>query len=604
MTFTEIPLRRLLFTCVLCGLLLFACAYYNTFYNAKKQFKKAEEALAANPPVAGPSSSQRDLYEQAIKKASKVLTFHPNSKYVDDALFLMGKSYFRMEEFGKAQRKFEELLANYPHSNFRWEAQYLLGTIHYYLDDYPNARDALNLIIEAKQNNPWRDDARFLLGEVALASGDYKSAMENFRTIPEVYPRSGLKAEAIFKVGECHFQLRNYSAALAAFQEASHLDLRADRHYQVYLRIGECQLRLKEYQQALETFDRLAGSDRYVDRLLETRLRIAEVHHLQGDRARAIEEYKNIVEKNVKTEETAWAYYQLGLISMEDFSDLSEAKGYFDKSKSAFATSNGARLSSLKRNQIDKLEEQLKKVAATDSLADPEAHFALAEIYLLDLNQPDSALAHYRKVLELVPLSKSAPPSSYAAAWIVEHILGDTATSREMYQNLIDSYPFSTSADAARERLGRPAIVDTSQEDAAERLRRAEDLLLKGNDVDAALAAYRSLVADFPHSPFAPKAECAIAWTLENLQGDRDSAMVIFRRVAEKYPNSECGALAQKKITPAPAQAPGDTTTQVSNGETSDQQEESLPPERGEEEPDQEGDEMEPIRKRQGLSKE
>jgi TolA-binding protein len=593
-------LKRFVLLVALCTLALWDCAYYNTFYNAKKQFKKAEEALAENPPVAGPSSGQRDLYEQAIKKASKVLTFHPKSKYVDDALFLMGKSYFRMEELGKAQRKFDELLANYPQSSFRWEAYYLLGTIHYYLDDYSKARDALNLIIEAKKSNPWKDDAQFLIGEITFDSGEYQNAVEDFSTISQVYPKSELRAEAAFKVGECYFKLKDYRAALAAFQEVSQLGLRGDRRYQVYMRIGECHLRLNEYQQALKTFEGLARSDRYVERLLETRLKNAEVHYLQGDTARAIEEYESIAQKEPKTEEAAWAYYQLGLIYLEDRDDPVQAKDYFEKSKTALPTSDAARLSSLKRNQINKLEEQLKKVAATDSLANPEAHFALAEIYLLDLGQPDSALAHYRKVVELVPLSQYAPPSFYAAAWILEYIQGDTVESQKIYQDLIDTYPLSGSANAARERLGQPAIVDTSEENAADRLRRAEDMLLKEQDVDGALDEYRSLVKDFPHSPYAPKAECAIAWTLEHLRGDRDSAMVIFRRLAEQYPGSECAALAQRKINPAPAEAPKDTTARVSDVEKSEEQEEISPPERGVEELDQEEDEIEPDQRRRG----
>jgi TolA-binding protein len=104
-------------------------------------------------------------------------------------------------------------------------------------------------------------------------------------------------------------------------------------------------------------------------------------------------------------------------------------------------------------------------------------------------------------------------------------------------------------------------VVDTSDRNVAERFRRAEDLLLKDNDVDGALAQYQSIVADFPLSPYAPKAECARAWTLEYMKGDIDSARTIFKQLAEKYPDSECAALAQKKITPPPVVTPADTTT-------------------------------------------
>ena len=88
-------MKRMAVLLILGALVFSGCAYFNTFYNAKKQFGDAEKAYLANPPDLEISSGQRDLYEQAIKKASKILVFYPNSKYVDDALFLMGKAYFR-----------------------------------------------------------------------------------------------------------------------------------------------------------------------------------------------------------------------------------------------------------------------------------------------------------------------------------------------------------------------------------------------------------------------------------------------------------------------------------------------------------------------------
>jgi hypothetical protein len=129
-----------------------------------------------------------------------------------------------------------------------------------------------------------------------------------------------------------------------------------------------------------------------------------------------------------------------------------------------------------------------------------------------------------------------------------------------MYRKLIADYPFSESANAARMHLGQPAVVDTAGHDAARRLTQAEELLLREDDVDGAIAQYESIAADFPLSPYAPKAICAIAWALENIKGDRDSAMVVFKQLAEKFPDSECALLARKKTAPPSSPAVMDTT--------------------------------------------
>src|SRR4030065_1163703 len=91
-------------------LLICGCVYYNTFYQAQNNFEKAEQARkkARDPNAPFPSAN----YTEAIKKASKVLEFHPKSKWVDDALLLIGKAYYYQGEYLKAERKFRELIAN------------------------------------------------------------------------------------------------------------------------------------------------------------------------------------------------------------------------------------------------------------------------------------------------------------------------------------------------------------------------------------------------------------------------------------------------------------------------------------------------------------
>ncbi len=571
-------MKRMALLLILGALVFSGCAYFNTFYNAKKQFGDAEKAYLANPPDLEISSSQRDLYEQAIKKASKILVFYPNSKYVDDALFLMGKAYFRMEEFGKSRRKFEELLVNYPKSDFRFEAGYLLGTIHYYLDEPTRARDALTAVIESKKKNSWADDAQYLLGEMTFWNGQYREARKEYARVTEDYPKSELRADAVFKIGECQYKLEQYQGALEAYLEARDLQFSARLRYQIELRIGECYQKLGRFQNALDTFSDLARSDRYLEHLPEIQLRVSEVYYLMGDSARAIERYEDIVRQNEKTKEAAWAYYQLGLIFMEDLSDLEKSKEYFDKSKSEAPTSDAAQLASLRRSQIGKLEEYRLKAVSADSLQLAEAYFSLGEVYLLDLNHPDSALVYYRKVLAQNQGSKYAPRSQYAAAWITESSLRDSLSAQRLYQELIDRYPYSESANTARRRLGQPAMSDTSDLGAARRFGQAEELLLREHDVAGALAQYESIRTDFPESPFVPKADCAIAWTLEHFLGQRDSAMVIFGRLAELYPDTECGLLARKKITPPPSPAAPDSAAVVAPDSASTGDETQPPP--------------------------
>ena len=86
------------------------CAYYNTFYSAKKNFAKAEN-LSIKPD--DPANAQQvSFYDKAALSAGKVVTDYSKSKWVDDALLmdeaLAGVSPPLQFRFGKFPQRVEQ----------------------------------------------------------------------------------------------------------------------------------------------------------------------------------------------------------------------------------------------------------------------------------------------------------------------------------------------------------------------------------------------------------------------------------------------------------------------------------------------------------------
>jgi hypothetical protein len=65
--------------------------------------------------------------DSAIILGSKVLADKKGSKYIEDALFLVGKAQFYKNDFAGARRKFLELLYKYPNTKYGAEVQVLLA---------------------------------------------------------------------------------------------------------------------------------------------------------------------------------------------------------------------------------------------------------------------------------------------------------------------------------------------------------------------------------------------------------------------------------------------------------------------------------------------
>jgi tetratricopeptide (TPR) repeat protein len=97
-------------------------AYYNTYYNAKRAYQTGieqveEQSVNINPeqPIrihTAPVGAGQQNFQKAITKGAKILRKYPNTKWVDNALSLIGKSYYYRQEYFSAEQKFRELYAN------------------------------------------------------------------------------------------------------------------------------------------------------------------------------------------------------------------------------------------------------------------------------------------------------------------------------------------------------------------------------------------------------------------------------------------------------------------------------------------------------------
>src|SRR4051812_32218526 len=92
------------------------CAYYNTFYLAKRYYKDAHKEQEKSVSGAiSPGAATR--YDQVIHQCLKVITEYPKSKWVDDALYLMGASLYGKGDYAGAIHRLDELETRFPKSS-------------------------------------------------------------------------------------------------------------------------------------------------------------------------------------------------------------------------------------------------------------------------------------------------------------------------------------------------------------------------------------------------------------------------------------------------------------------------------------------------------
>ena len=558
------------------------CVYYNTFYYAERYFKQAEEnqkkrekqAQGQQQPQSYPPTGKRypqkgyeegyqkgyqpqprtsynpdrELYEKAIKKASKVLAFHPKSKYVDDALYIIGKSYYSMEEYQKADRKFKELVVNFPKSEFIPKAYFYMGMSHFHLEDYAKAQEAYGEVLKIPEKKELKDQASFMLAEIAYKEQDYPKAIKLYQQMLSQYRKSEKSAQAQLQIGECHFQLEDYQAAAAAFEivEKHHPD--TETYYLAKFRRGESLYLSGRQEPGLAVFQKLGEDERYFHHQAAVKLKIAAGEHQLGRQDRAMKTYEEVIESHPRTEESARAYYELGRIYQLELLDLTRAKEMFDKCKTEKPSSDVANEALARSAEIAKLKSYREQLADSLSEAGAETQFLLAEALLLDMGQPDSALQEYMDLVEREPESNYAPKALYAAAYIYKELRGDTAEAVDLYQRIAQEYPSSEYALVAADSLGiELAIADSLNLGAL--FEHAQDLLFNRGEPDSALLLLFEVEARFPQSDYAPQAAFTRAWIVDTYLFPEDSSgTYAYQEIIEKYPDTEFAQAARNRL--------------------------------------------------------
>ncbi|MFH1222863.1 MAG: tetratricopeptide repeat protein [Pseudomonadota bacterium] len=219
---------------MLIGFLIFsAFSFFNAvaddFGNAKVDFYRGANEFAAE--VDSIITSKQDLkrmqldeqfegkvenveaLEEAnrkigIKSFEKYIEQYPESDYVPDILYRLGKLYFEessqklIKETDTYEREYRKFL--------RGEVQVLPPEPGV---DYSQATRMLNRLNTNYKNYRFRDDSLYLLGYCYFEEGRVEKAMGVFNDLIKEYPKSSKLAEVYTRVGEHYFDVDEFKKA-------------------------------------------------------------------------------------------------------------------------------------------------------------------------------------------------------------------------------------------------------------------------------------------------------------------------------------------------------------------------------------------------------
>ncbi len=421
----------------LSALVLFAgCAYFNTFYNAQVYYREGMMLKER-----GQAGLAKPKFDKAIEKSALVISRWPKSRWVDDALFLIGRGYYEKGEFGRAARSFEQLELAFPNSPFLPEATFYRGIA---LIKDGNTGTGRLVLERVKQAYPkFRDAASFHLAMIALERGDDQEAVDSLKNFVQRFPKSRYYREAVRQLAEGCLRLGNYALAEVWFNRYAQIETDARKRAEAKLKIALCRLAEERYDDVLKMVRDVLG--RYSELDGEFNLLAGKAYMGMGRHNEALAAFAQVRSNNANGAEAAFMigkYY-------EENKDFERAMVYYDSAKQRRAESEYGVLAT---KRLALLEAIIRDTLRSRTPA--ETRFLLAEVHALNLGEYDNAMAIYQQVYDSFPNTEWAPKALFAKAWILMRIKQDSLAGAEVLKKIVAEYPKTEYADESRRLLG------------------------------------------------------------------------------------------------------------------------------------------------------
>ena len=157
------------------------CAYYNTFFNAEENYRAGLEKKNNS----NSEEISKDIitnFESAISKSWTVIKVYGDSNsWADDALLLIGKSHYHLEEFDKSQATLEQFLQKYLKSPLKSEAELWLAQTFVEQGNIEEALKSFTTLISNTNDDDILANAYFNIGEIYFNSEDFEMAIKNYQ---------------------------------------------------------------------------------------------------------------------------------------------------------------------------------------------------------------------------------------------------------------------------------------------------------------------------------------------------------------------------------------------------------------------------------------
>lgn len=325
-------------------------AYYNTFYNAKKSYNLGVSKSDAQPRIYNslqplriyqtPLGAGNSDFQNAIDKGADILRKYDDSKWVDNALEIIGKSYFYKSEYFSADQKFDELFLSTDDVELKQKAIFWKGRVLLELQLYTKGIQYLSDQLSSNEQE-WQGDleyeVRVLLAEHYVERENWVNALDQLNIAVKQLPKKAYKERGYFLIGQLNEILGNNEDAYDAYDKVTKNYVEYNLQFEAQKKKAEVARALGRSDDAVKVFSSMVKDDKNAEFIADLNFELGKTEQDRGNYKKAESIYKSILkDTRVKPRAATKAKVYNGLAEIYRFNyvDYKLAAAYYDSSAS------------------------------------------------------------------------------------------------------------------------------------------------------------------------------------------------------------------------------------------------------------------------------
>lgn len=534
-----------------------SCVYFNTFYNAKLFFSEAEKMRAASE---GEFIGNRitDKYKKAIEKSDIVINNYPDSKYLDDALFLKGRSHFYRKEYDLSESAFNALLSTNP-DDYKILAEYWLALNKWKSGKPQPALEDLNRIITITDEDKFLAHIYQSQAEIFLELGQDAIAVSALEKAAELTKNRKDKGQIYYRLAELAYAIQDYERAIDYYNNVIKYSFSNERVMEANLKIVQRYRDLNDLKKASKEIQSMLVDPDFSTIHGDLELELAKLKLTQNENEAAVLILEDIVVNYPNTDTAAEAFYLLGEQSLLNKRDFVKADFYYkqiqrESPKSIFNERGKQRIKEIDKYKISKtiLKEFEELALSSDSLMiDDKIQnvdtrkvvlelYNLGELEAFHFNQIDTSIVYFKRIIDDFHESELVAKAMFTLSYLYEQ-LGDTSQSLKYQGIIVRNYTDSEYAENIRfNNKFRDYGIS-----GFELLANAE--ILYSTNSDLALIEYKK-IAELSTSEAVMRALLFVANEYNYKLFVPDSAYKYYDQIMVRFPKSEQAKIAKERL--------------------------------------------------------